>query len=537
MENQKKHYGLSLQLVGLEQEYYTSVLKCTARGRPLPILINKVAESGDDLKVREVIQTHLQNRIIDEELNSAPICSVECPSPVSQKYNLGRVCPTCGNKVTVRELETEIWLEAHPEVGTFVNPRFWMLFSKYFGNMKLKKFERGVVTLNRNSDITAWMVDPTYHPEALNKPGRSRFKFVVNLLSEYGYVRDVNYFRSNFHSIMGILTSFENWHQIMNTASTRRDDAMAKHAKSERDRRDWVDFVAMYSDKIFTKYLPLISPMLIVAEETDGRVTVDPIYTAQVDAGKTIGSIYTNERQLAPRVILGRSMRANRQLAYFYVDYRREHASQKTGDYRGKNSSTFIPFSGRATISPITGMHDPYKMKSPWRWTINLLSIQIENKLHRRGYTPKEILRIMDYGCMQYDSLLEEIFYELVKESPGGRGIKVVPLRNPTLVQLSVETLYIDEIITDVNQCSLLISVLVIKPMNADFDGDQLMVYLPSDSIEMELADALLPEHGIISASSPNEVDSGMTLHNELISIQNRFLVDDEEDNFPGTGL
>ena len=531
------HYGVTLELVDLESEYTQSILNALGNGTTPPILINDVAKETDDMGVLEAIQKHLQSRIVDEELNNAPICSVDCPAPVTKTYNLGCTCPTCGNIVTRRKMVSEIWLEAHEDVGTYINPRFWMLFSKFFGNMKLKKFERNNVTMTRGNDIMAWMVDPTYKPEAMAKSGRSRFKFVVDLLESYGYVRDVNYFRQNYRTVMGWLTEYSNWHQIMNTTNTSREDAKIKHAKSERERQDWEKFVSMYRNVIFTKYLPLLSPMLIVAEEYESRITVDPVYTAQLDAAKTVGSIYTHIRPLKERDVIGRSMRANRQLAYFYVDYRREQKSQKTGSYRGKNSSTFIPFSGRATITPVSEPHDPYKMAAPWRWTVNLFSIHIENKLRRRGYTPKEIHRIMDYACMQYDPLIEEIFYELVAESPGGKGLKVVPLRNPTLVQLSVETLYIDRIITDVNQCSLRISVLVIKQMNADYDGDQLMVYVPADSVEMEMADALLPEHGILSASNPNEVANGMVLHNELISIQNRYLLDDDEDMESGTGI
>lgn len=533
-----EYYGLSLKLVDHDAEYLAACTRAAMEGRPAPILINDVAKSGDSQDVVECVNNNLQTRIIDEELNNAPICSLTCTDPISQRYNLGNVCPTCGSVVRKREMESEVWLEAPDEVGTFVNPRFWMLFAKYFGIMKLKKFERGNAgTLSRHCDIMAWLTDATYKPDHTGNSGRSRFTAMTTLLTEFGWVRNVQYFKSNYRSLMEYLTREEVWHQIMGTTSTRREAMQVKRAKSERDRQYWIKFYKMYENEVFSKYLPLLSPMLIVAEEFDGRVTVDPVFSAQVDAATTIGSIYTHERQLRDTHIIGRAMRANRQLAYFYVDYRREVKSQKPGHYRGKCSSTFVPFSGRATISPESGIHDPYALKTPWRWTINLLSIQIENKLAQRGYTPNEILRIMDYGCMQYVKELEDIFYELVAESPGGRGIMVVPLRNPTLVQLSVEALYLTEIITDVNQCSLRISVTVIKPMNADFDGDQLMVWLPVDSIEQELAEHLLPENGIVSAASPNEVDGGMSVHNELISMQNRYLRCDEEDTMPGTGL
>ncbi len=70
-----------------------------------------------------------------------------------------------------------------------------------------------------------------------------------------------------------------------------------------------------------------------------------------------------------------------------------------------------------------------------------------------------------------------------------------------------------------------------------DFDGDQLMVWRPVDQREMDLATAYIPANGFMSATAVDEVASGMILHNEVISMQNSFLNDEEEDDVMGTPL
>ena len=110
-------------------------------------------------------------------------------------------------------------------------------------------------------------------------------------------------------------------------------------------------------------------------------------------------------------------------------------------------------------------------------------------------------------------------------------------LRNPTLVQLSIQTLFISAVLTDVTQCSLRISDRVIKAPNADFDGDQLQCRLAIDQIEMELGMAYRPDNGFMSSTNVDEVSSCMILHNENISNINRFFQDTEEDLEAGIAL
>lgn len=524
------YHGISLELEDIDSGYAEQCVLATLRRAAAPVVVNELAQQHDSVNTVNILNRILQHKIEGGVVNNVPICDELCKMRAFGRYNLGKVCPTCGNTVLESTIESRVWVEAPYEAGSFINPRFWMLFNAYFSKLTIRKFMRKDQTLDRGPDLLGWMVDPTYRTGLSPTKTKSRYKNAIELLESVGYTRDINYFRSNFSSVMAIFTDFTNWHRLMGTGLSKRENAAAKHAASERDRVRWITFVEENRKKIFVRYLPIISPMLIVAEEDDGTVIVDPVFTSAVDVPKNIASIYHHPRALPVNNIIGRSMKANRQLAYFYTDFRKEVKSKKTGIYRAKNSSTHIAFSGRATISPITEPHDPYEVWAPWRWFVNLYSIQIESRLRLMDYTPEQILTIIDYACMQYCPLVDGIIDKLIAESPGGRGIMIVPLRNPTLVQLSVQTLYITKVIKDVNQCSICISVMVIKECNADFDGDQLQVWLPVDATEMEMARRLLPEHGAISASKPNEVASGLVLHNELIAMQCRFLQEIDEE-------
>jgi len=526
VERAPKYYGVSGRLINHDGYLRDLYIEAAAKGIKPPTVINDVAENGDAIETAELIDQIIQNRIVDEELNSAPICSLTCEKPIAHRPNLGRKCPTCGYVVTEHRIESEVWIRAPEEMGNFINPRFWSLFNAFFGS-KFKKFDRNKVTVERGSDLMMWMIDPYYRPD---EPDGKRAHVVKRILEEHRFERGLRNFVDHHKTIFAILTSSEAWREIYPpTRHNARD--------SELQRMQWKTMFETQAHAMFPTHLPLISPKLIVTEEGRRGVMIDPVFTGAIDAVKNIALLYTRSKSLEPRFLVSKAIKANRQLAYFYIDYRRESMEGKPGHYRAKIGSTYIPFGGRATISPISEPHDAWKLKAPWRWSVGLMAVDIENKLLRRGYSPRQCERIVAKACMQYIPLVHEIFKELIAESPGGLGIMVEPLRNPTLVQLSVQTLYIDEIVTDVNQCSLRISDRVIKMANGDFDGDQFQVRRPVDQREMELALAYRPDNGFMSSTDVDRVEHGMILHNELISMQNQFLMEADEDDVMGLPL
>lgn len=527
MQKAPKFYGISGRLESQDKYLLDLRIQAAANSTKPPTIINDIAIDGDPIKVAEQIDLLVQNRIVGEQLNSTPICDIMCENPTAHRYNLGKICPCCGYRVTENRIESEVWLRAPDEIGYFINPRFWAMFNAFYNTKKTRKFDRNKPTTTSGSDLLMWFLDPYYRPD---EEDSKRAVIVKRIMEEHGIRRGINYFVDHHKTIFSILTSPDVWREIY---APQRNNLAA----SEVLRSQWVEFFNTQGSEIFTKHLPIISSKLIVSEEGKRGVMIDPVFTSAIDAVKNVAQLYTRKRSIESRFMISRALKANRQLAYFFIDFRRENLEQKPGAYRAKVSSTHVCNSGRATISPIASPHDAWKLKAPWRWSVGLLSVDIEAKLMQRGYTSRQCERIVAKAAMQYDPLVHEIFKELIAESPGGLGILVLPLRNPTLVQLSIQALWIDEIVTDVNQCSIRISDRVIKMANADFDGDQLMVYRPTDQIEIDLALAYRPDNGFMSSTNVNQVERGMVLHSELISMQNRFLIEADEDDEIGVAL
>jgi len=523
-----KFYGISGRLEAQDHYLRDLLIEAGAKQIKPPTIINDLAIGGDPIKVAEQIDLLVQNRIIDEQLNSAPICSITCDNPIAHRYNLGKQCPCCGYRVTENRIESDVWLRAPDEIEYFINPRFWAMFNAFFNNNKKpRKFDRTKVAIGNGSDLMMWFLDPYYRSD---EPDSKRAAVVKRIMEEHGVRRGIHYFTGHYKQIFEILTRPDNWREIY---PPQRNNA----SESEILRTQWIELIETQGKAILTKHLPIISSKMIVSEEGRRGVVIDPIFTAAIDSVKNIAQLYTRKRSMESRFVISKALKANRQLTYFHIDFRRETLEQKPGHYRAKVSSTHVCNSGRATISPIASPHDAWKLVAPWRWSVGLLSVDIESKLLQRGFTSRQCERIVAKAAMQYDPLVDEIFKELIAESPGGMGILVLPLRNPTLVQLSVQALWIDQIITDVDQCSIRISDRVIKMANADFDGDQLMVYRPTDQIEIDLAMAFRPDNGFMSSTKVNEVERGMILHSELISMQNSFLLEAEEDGEVGLAL
>lgn len=532
-----KYHGISFELISHDQYYEQVRARVMLEGGQMPMIVNDIVrgkyfpERGIDAVGK--LSKLLQNQITEDVLNDIPTCSVVCDSPIAGRYNLGKTCPNCGTVVTERRLRTDMWIETPISDGWFINPRFWMLFSSTIGGLVFQKFEREKsIHRHRGNDLMLWMIDPHYRFENLRSD--SRTAVAVEILKENGYSRSINHLYDNFDRVMGYFAEEDNWNRLFRVPKNNR----VALKQRDQDRARFMKIVKEQRHAIFSKKLPIIPTKLIVSEINEGRLKVDPVYLAIQDVSKSIASLYFFNDHPSPDLARRRMSKINKLMAYFYSDYRKESLEQKTGEYRGKLSRTYVAFSGRVTITPISGVHDPLKLKAPWRWFVNLMKVDIASKLKKRGYSRRQCKKIILYALMQHHEEVAEILRELIAESPGGLGILVLPLRNPTLVQLAVQSLWIDDFDTDVNQCSLHISVNVIKMPNGDFDGDQLMVWRPIGQEEYELAQLHRPDQGFMSATSADEVAHGMILHNELISMQNNFLrTEGEEDEHVGISL
>lgn len=528
MSTTKTYFGISGRLASHDAYYRDTVVNATAIGVRPPMTVDELVKNKTDVNaIADAITMLTQNRIIGDKLNNSPICDVSCEHPLVGRYNLGKKCPCCGFVVTENRIAPDLFLKAPTAVGKFVNPRFWAMFNNFFGGLRLDKFNRKKLVVDRGFDLMLWMLDKYYRTNETIPP---RARATIRVLEENNFQRGIHNLIDKSSHWFSVLTQEENFNLIFNPSKGQGQECRLQ-------RKQWERFFKTQHQFIFSTYLPVLPSIMIVSEENERGTSFDPVFGAAIDAVKNLAMLLSRKTPTDDRFFITRVLKVNRELTQFYCDFRKEYLSGKRGAYRGKVNSTHSSYSGRATITPQSGVHDAWKLKAPWRWAVGLMMVQIESKLLARGYTPKECTEITAFAAMQYHPLVAEIFDELIRESRGGYGIAVIVLRNPTLVQLSVQLLFIDEIVTDVDQCSLRISNRVIKMANADFDGDQFQVQLVTDETIYQLGLPLKPDQGFLSPRNVDEVESGEVLHNELISMQHEFLIENEEDDREGISL
>lgn len=504
------YYGVSMTLVDLDALY--SEQKET-------ILINEIAQTLNQPEAASYASRILKTEVSSDSFNTTPRCSC---GHLDTQYDadIGAVCEKC-NTLCVKALEQPIrirsWIGSIYPMRGFIHPTLWMNILSTFSSFTLPKNNP-----MKSYDLVAWLTDPRYRPE--KNPSRGNVA-LQDLILSWGYERGLNSFIENFDWLFERLLQPENFHAIQ--LSSKMLNRKKETTEVEMERQDWLRFIKWHRGKFFPTKLPIISDQLVLCEEgqAESKRNVDRIYVGMIDAAKTILSAYYHtSRKNRERIIQSRMVTANRTHAFFNFEFRRDVVFPKEGIARSKNNSTRVSYSGRATISSETGVHEFDHCKTPWRWTVNLLYLDIANKLlHVHNLTPIETIKTIDRALVTYDPFIHDVIKELIEEAPGP-GIMIVPLRNPTLVRLSVWVLYITDVKTDVNDGSIDLSPLIIKQANADYDGDQIQVMMPRDNLMRRLANRLIGALSIMSRSKTNAVSEKLTLHAEIIALQSGFV-------------
>lgn len=199
------------------------------------------------------------------------------------------------------------------------------------------------------------------------------------------------------------------------------------------------------------------------------------------------------------------NIRTNKQM--FYQHYRLlqndindlytyilEKLSKKEGLIRGNILGKRIDFSGRAVITP-NPMLNLDECTIPYFMFLELYKIQISKKLIEDGRY-KQLNSAMDFveQCIEKKSF---VLYNLCMELKEGKLCFLN--RQPSLHKLNMLAFKIN-ISTD---SVIKIHPLICKAYNADFDGDQMAVYIPinDESIE-ECKEKLLSTHNLHSPTN-----------------------------------
>ncbi len=390
----------------------------------------------------------------------------------------------------MQELQPIIWMRAPNGVTALINPIFWIQVSEFFSRS--------------NFDVLRWIADKNYHPIIKTPPVLDAVKAAIP-------GRGYNYLVKNFRWIIETLMELK----IYRTPPKRKIAA------------DILAMMDAYPDCLFPQYLPLPNKAMLVIENSNVGTYLDTTVSGAVDAIRTMTGIDLPENNFTLSVKENRTIKTLCQLSDFYIDWYSKSMVGKPGVLRKHVYGSRADFSCRAVISSVSDKHEYDEISVSWGIAVSMLRIHTCNKLRRMGYTPNESFGFLDDHAHRFHPILAKIFDELMTECPY-RGIPVILGRNPSLMRGSTQQVFISKIHHDVHIPTIGLSVLVLRNLNADFDGDNVNVSMSLDHRTTRDQRTLAPHMSVIDMDKPRSISSAQALPKPVASTIAEWLHGDE---------
>lgn len=418
--------GTNLTIVDFNEEFATL-------SGPAPTIINDIQAFSEE-KI-DALNKLMYTTYSGDQLSNIPTC--DC-GDIQGEYNLGvfcEVCRTTVQSVLDQDLKPRTWIRAPIGVKALVNPKIWTMLKNHF---KIGNFH-----------FINWLCDTNYQASYTGQMSAS-IRNVISIIESMNIQRGFNYFVDNFDDIIQKLFTI---HQF-------------KPKKGERN--SLLQLLVEHRHKVFTQYLPIPHRSLLVVEETDVGVFVDPITTKAIDAIRTLAGIDSELNTYAVRTKENRTVKAIDGISSFSDDIVKETMASKEGTFRKHVFATRSHFGFRAVISSITDAHRHDQIYISWGVATCVFRLHLINKLYKRGYTPNEAIKLINSHARTYNPLLDELFKEIINEAPSGKGVACTLNRNPSLGRGSIQKVFIAKVKPDPGDQTISISILIVRPLNAD---------------------------------------------------------------------
>jgi hypothetical protein len=417
--------GVALELVDFDDMFHRGTTKT-------PIIINDFSENSEDDK--DAFNRLIYTKYSSDLLSNLPSC--ECGEVVGD-YNArngdqpGVICSNCHTECVhalEQDLEPLVWMRAPVGVPYLMNPIVWTMLNDTF--------------TRSGFEILRWICDTTYKPQV-------RTPAIMEQVQELGIPRGYNNFVEHFDDIIDAL--FE-----------------LKRGKGKKGEIHPLQaLIRMQRNCIFSKYMPLPNRSLIVIEQTNVGIYVDPIITGAVDAIRTMVGIDGPLTNHSVRTKENRTVKTLAQLAAFNDDLARSTLAKKEGIFRKHVFGTRSHFSCRGVITSTTDAHAYDEIYVPWGMGVASMSIHLTNKLLRDGFDPNTAKAYLYEHSQKYSERLDGYFKELIEECPY-KGLPVVFQRNPSLERGSAQAMFITKFKTQVEDPTISLSILSVVGFNAD---------------------------------------------------------------------
>lgn len=394
--------------------------------REPPLIVNDLINYSEDDRKRidDLIMTNYSSDMV----SILPQC--QC-GHIKGEYAIGTTCSVCGTKVTSiteGDMDPLIWCRAPEGVAKLINPAIWTMLRRRF----------------RKSgwNVMQWLCDTSY-----TSPDTVQPKVIAKILS-LGVQRGYNNFVEHFDLIMDTLFSMDDF-------------------KPKKNKTDHLySLIKLYRDCIFSDYLPLPNRSILIVEKTNVGRYVDNNALMAISAIRMLTSIDAPDSGFTVRVKENRTVRAICILSEFYEDYIKNTLASHNGQFRRHFFGTRIDFSFRAVITSLTDAHSYDEIHIPWGCAVSTFRPFLINKLLARGFDLNSAVGFLLGHVRRYSEVLDQIFKELIAESPEGK-IPCFFQRNPSLLQGSMQLMGITHVKPDVTDNTVSVPILVVRAPNA----------------------------------------------------------------------
>lgn len=458
-----------------------------------PIIVNDLDINNKSIKAKlsELIYTYYDDSVVE----TIPSC--QCPRDAH--YGLrgarhkGKICPICKSEVVTvigSDLESHVWIRAPKGVDRLMTPIGWYHLCNAFDIKSCK--------------IIQWLVNPNYTSTIKDKK-------IVNLLASFKekfpkFERSMNFFYRNFDAIIDHLL----------------ESAVLRSGYSSATYDEVTAYIALYKDKIFTKYLPLPSRMIFIMEANAKRAQADPELFSLLDAVNCIaGKECADAIPLQPKRANSIAVNIQMKLEEHYGPVIKYKLGKKQGIYRQNVFGRRCHLTSRTVLSSISGKHDYRLLYIPWGVAMELFRYRIKSYLvSEKGMLMNEADRHITQHFLKYCPVIDE-FFEIITSKNKIQmysGETQTNQRNPTLTRAGIQYFGIGGVHKNPNNHTTSQSPLTFSGPNADLDGDALNQETAPDGLTKELYSRLAPHLAICDLNRPFRYNKNINLPNPVIA-------------------
>lgn len=448
----------------------------------------------------DLIHKTIYVRHTPDMLSNVPSC--ECKK-TKNEFRKGNICPHCHTPVrdvVAEQLEPVTWIRAPRGVDALINPIVWTMLSKRFS----------IGSFN----LIQYLADPQYRiPD--NQVGK-----YTPITDQLPFERGLNYFIQNFQEIKEFLFSLNIF-------------------KSRVKGRVTTDFLRKMLDEnpdaIFATHLPIPHRSLLVVEDgTSGGVYLDEYTPKAINAVLTLAGIDTpsakGEITTSLRLRESRAVRAVARLAEYYYYVCSKRLAKKEGIFRKHVFATRSHFSFRAVVASITEPHHHEQIYIPWGVASSVFQLHLTNRLYRLGFTPNEAQEFLHSYATTYHPLLEQLFKELITNASDDRGIPATLNRPPSLKRGSIQAVFIARVKHPDEGQTVSMSILIVRPLNCDFDGDALQFTLALDGYIANALKNLAPYKNSFSLDNIRAISSALEHSKTVVGTTSNWMETTDEE-------